>query len=117
MEEKYFIINIINDFLIFIKCNKFQLSNYKNFGFYICIDSNGVIDLRKLSGWFITHNIYFRIVLLPRKNIFKYVKAIPYAFLFNYDAKHNNLIITKKEIDNLILEIRNKNTSNCWNFY
>lgn len=116
MEEKYFVTNIANDFLIFIRCNEFQLSNYNNFGFNICKDSNGALDLRKLSKWFIAHNICFRAVLLPRMNIFKYVHIIPYVLLFNYDAKHNNSIISKNEIHNLIMEIHNNNTSNCWNF-
>lgn len=116
MEEKYYIINVADDFLLVIKCNKTKLEYYLNFGNSVCKAEDGIMNLQILSEWLICHNIYHRAILLPKKNIFKKMYIRHYIYYINHRASYKNVVIKKKEINNMIFKVSHGGEKCCWNF-
>ena len=116
MNEKYFIINVVNRFYIILKCTRQQLSDYVNYGVNYSKDNDGKMNLSRLTKWLTDHHTAFRADVQPIKNVFVKILAKKSIKYINHQAIKSHIMIPNTDMEQLVSAMEHDDYSLCWNF-
>jgi hypothetical protein len=113
-EEKYFMLNNMNEFLFIIRCNHDKFTRVIDYGAVINRNPNDSFNISDLTEWLKNHRIAFRAEYLKVHNP-KLKKTVLNAIEdANRTAIRNNLFIHNNEKDNLLKKLENGNKDMLW---